>query len=154
MADITDKGQELIEEANESYEERKEKQKKIVDDISQDHGGEHIQTKCEIAPGYTVDIDVQVNGRFVEKMASVEELTKRVENGEDTAMGASEIMDKAAQLLADVVDNSDWDKDLFYNIYLDSSPDVLGGMFEAVGGAINRERKRKEEGIGGFRQNE
>jgi len=148
---MTDKGEELIAEANEAYDERKQKQKEIVEDISQDHDAEHIQTKCEIAPGYTVDIDVRVNGRFVEKMATIEELTERVANGENTAMGASEIMDEAAQLLADMVDDPDWDKETFYNVYLESNPDVLGDMFDSVGSAISRERKRKQEGIGGFR---
>ena len=152
MADTTDKGQELIEEANAEYEDHKEAQSEILDDISEDHGGELIQTKCGITPQHTVDLEVDLNGEFIDAMADIEELTERIERGDKTASGTSEVMDKAARLLGDVVEQSEWDKDLFYEVYKQNDPSALGEMFRNVGESIRKERKRKQEGTGSFRK--
>ena len=148
--DYQEKRAELIERTKERKQSLTEEQDAILDDIQQEHGGELIETACRITPNHTVDVSVDLNGEFIDRMGEIEDLNERIESGDTMASGTSEVMDKTSQLLADAVDDPEWTKDLFYQVYRENEPKALGELFGNIADAVKKERKRKAGAVDGF----
>lgn len=140
---------ELIEEAKESKQELEEEQREILEEISSEHGGELVETKANIAGDYVATVKVRLNGKFINRLGAIEEA---IDNPEESVRDIETVMDEASQLLADIIEEREYDKSLFYGVYEENGPIALGNIIESVFNSIEEEQKRKQGAVSGFRQ--
>lgn len=144
---------ELIQETNAKYEERRREQQEFLDTIAEEgKGADVLETKCNLIGDYTVPLKAKLNGDLMDRMGAIEARVERMENEEAAAYEFSEIADEASQILADSIDDSEWNKRKFYEVYREEGVEPLGEMLERVFEALKDERERREGVADGFRE--
>ncbi len=140
-----------VEDTRQTHQERQEKQQDFLKSISENSDSDLLETKTTLTEGHTVNVSAKLNGELIDKLGALQE---RLDNAQDNERlySVSEAADDASQLLNDIVENSEYDKDTFYAVYKMEGIDELGKMIERVFGALEKERERRQGEADGFRK--
>ena len=143
--------QKLKQATAERAQERQQKQQELLEAIAEDDdaGAERIQTTANLVGDITADVDVKLDGSLTDRFSAIEARADSAD--EDSMIAVSETADDAAQLLADMLADPDYDKQYFYTVYEREGIDALGVILENVGDAIESERERMTGAADGFR---
>lgn len=143
---------ETIERTREKRREHKAKQQEVLDSISEEHGGELIETPVSLTSDFQATIKTKMNGEVTDSLAYIEDTIESFEEDEGKVRDLSKTADKAATLLGDVIEEPEYNKELFYNVYLQEDLEALGALIEIVFEAIEEEKKRMRGAVDGFRK--
>lgn len=150
--DLADDAADLILEADEQLRENRAEQQEFLDTVSEEEGAEVLETKCNLVGEYTVPLKAKLDGELMDKMGRIDGRLERVEGGDARAYEIGEAADEVSQLLADVIDDAEWHKDLFYQVYQDEGIMPLGAMLETAFESLKDERERRQGTADGFRE--
>ena len=151
MSDFEQKAVALQQEAQRDYEQAREEQQEVLSAVAEEDGAEVLETQCNIAGDYTVTLKTKLNGEIMDTISAMDARVERYENGEARAYEVSETADDSAQLLADIIDGPEWDKDTFYEFYKKEGLEPLGEMISRVLNSLQKERERRQGAAEGFR---
>lgn len=152
---LADEAAELIQETNARYEERRREQREFLDTVSEEEGEEVLETKCNIVGEYVVPLRAKLNGEIIDKLGNMQARIQRLDEAdpEDARVhDYGDAADEAAQILDDVIDDPDYNKQLFYDAYRDEGLLPLGTMLERCFESLQEERERMEGIADGFRK--
>ena len=141
----------LILEADDQLRQNREEQQEFLDTVAEEEGAEVLETTCNIIGDYTVDLRAQLNGELMDKMGRIDDRLERIQSKDARAYEISDTADEVSQLLADVIDDSEWHKDTFYQAYRENGLDPLGVMLERAFEQLKAEKERREGTADGFR---
>jgi len=143
--------EELVEETNDRYQEQQEAQEEFLQAVSKEEGAEVLETTVTLVGDYTVDVSAKLSGRLNDRIGHIQERAEAAqENGR--VYEISEVADDAAQLLSDLIDNSEYTKAMFYSIYEREGLDVLGQFAETIFNGLEAEKDRRRGTADGFRK--
>ena len=142
---------ELMQEAEQEDQQKREEQQAVLDELAEQEGAEVLETTCNIVGDYTVTLKAKLNGEIMDTISAMDARVERYENGDARAYEVSETADDTCQLLADVIDGSEWDKDTFYEFYRAEGLEPLGELLSRVLESLQTERERKQGAAEGFR---
>lgn len=146
---------EMAQSAKHTFEERREEQAEILDAVREESDALVLEPTCNILADYTVPLKAKMNGELIDRMGSIHEQGTRIEeNPEEAFHEVSDVADQMSQLLADAINDPEWSKSLFYQVYREEGFDPLYGMLEEVMDALKAERERKQGVAEGFRKRE
>jgi hypothetical protein len=148
---LDDIAQELVETADQKYQESQEQQQAFLDQVADEEGAEVLETKCNIVTGFTVPLKAKLSGEILDRMGALEDRLERMESGEAHAYEIGETADAISQILADVIDDPQWHKQKFYAVYEAEGLEPLGVMTERVFESLRDERERRRGTADGFR---
>jgi len=151
--EIAEQAGELILEADEQYQQNRAEQEAFLETVAQEEGAEVLETTCNLVGDYTVDIKAKLSGDIMDRMGALDDRVERIDAGEARAYEISETADGVAQLLADVIDDNQYTKELFYTVYESEGMDPLGIMLERTFKSLKAEKERREGVADGFRKN-
>lgn len=152
--DLADQAAELIQETNASYEERRREQQEFLDTVSEEaDGAEVLETQCTLIGDYTVPVAAKLDGNLMDRLGALDARIERFdsEDSDARAYEFSETADEISQILADVIEDTDYHKDLFYEVYQEEGLEPLGEFLETVFEALREERERRSGAADGFR---
>lgn len=149
-ASAEEKKETILKASKKRKQELDKKQNEILGEIQEEHGGELVETPVNIAGDYTATIKTKLNGELISRMGAVQD---RLEAGEEqeSLRDIDAAMDEAATILDGIIEESEYDKKLFFNVYDQEGPEALAVLIERVFDAIEKERERKSGNIDGFR---
>lgn len=135
----------------ERKQELEQEQQEILGEIQEEHGGELIETPVNIAGDYTANIKTKLNGELISRMGAVQD---RLEAGEEneSLRDIDAAMDEAATILDGIIEEPEYDKKLFFNVYDQEGPESLAAIIEKVFDALEQEQERKQGAVDGFRK--
>ena len=151
--EIAEQAGELILEADEQYQQNKAEQEAFLETVAQEEGAEVLETTCNLVGDYTVNIKAKLSGDIMDRMGALDDRVERIDAGEARAYEISETADAVSQLLADVIDDDTYTKELFYTVYESEGMDPLGVMLERAFKSLKEEKERREGVANGFRKN-
>lgn len=152
--EVAQEAGELMQEAGESLEERREEQEEFLETVSEEEGHEVLETKCNLVGDYVVPLEAKLNGDVMDSLGSIQARIERLQDSEpeDTRVyDFGEAADEASQLLADIVADPEYSKDLFYQVYRDEGLEVLGELLNRAFESLKDERERRHGTASGFR---
>ena len=149
--DLAEDAAELIAEAGEALQQKRENQDELLDAVSENEGAKVLETQCNIMGDITVPLRAKLNGELIDRMGQVEHRLERVQSEEGSTYDVSEAADDAASLLADSIDSAEWDKGMFYEAYREEGLQPLGEMLKRAFESLQQERERQEGAAEGFR---
>ena len=141
----------LILEADDQLRQNRQEQQEFLDTVAEEEGAEVLETSCNLIGDYTVDLRAQLNGELMDKMGRIDDRLERIQSNDARAYEISDTADEVSQLLADVIDDSEWRKDTFYQAYRENGLDPLGVMLERAFEQLKAEKERREGTADGFR---
>jgi hypothetical protein len=141
----------LARETDEKFRENREEQQEFLDTVAEEEGAEVLETKCSLMGEYVVPLRAKLDGEIMDAMGRIDGRLERIESGEARAYEISETADELSRLLADVIDDAEWHKELFYEVYREEGVDPLGVMLERVFDSLKEERERRRGAADGFR---
>jgi len=141
----------LILEADDQLRQNRQEQQEFLDTVAEEEGAEVLETSCNLIGDYTVDLRAQLNGELMDKMGRIDDRLERIQSNDARAYEISDTADEVSQLLADVIDDSEWRKDTFYQAYRENGLDPLGVMLERAFESLKAEKERREGTADGFR---
>jgi hypothetical protein len=145
-----DRRQELMEEAAETKQEHEQAQSEFLDAVADEHEAEIIETPVTLVGDHNATIRVKENGELMDAFGHIQEkLESAQENAKMYEVG--EAADDAAQLLADILEEPEYDKQLFWGVYKKEGLTALGALLEEVSEGIQDERERQAGAAQGFR---
>jgi len=144
----------LAAETDDKFEDNREKQDEFLDTVAEEEGAEVLETTCNLVGDYTVPIKAKLDGELMDAMGRIDGRLERLGNEDARAYEISETADEVAQLLADVIDDSEWHKSLFYEVYENEGLRPLGSMLERAFESLKDERERRQGVADGFRPDE
>jgi len=144
--------EELVEETNERYEEQQEAQEAFLETVAEEEGTETLETTVNLVGDYTAPVSAKLDGRLMDKLSHIDERLESIESGESRIYELSEVADDAAQLLADLIDDTEYNKETFYKVYEQEGLDVLGQFIETVFEGLENARERNRGAADGFRK--
>lgn len=150
--ELADEAADLILEADEQLRQNRAEQQEFLDTVSEEEGAEVLETQCNLVGEYTVPLQAKLDGELMDAMGRIDDRIERIEQGEARAYEIGETADEVSQLLADVIDDAEWHKDLFYQVYRDEGVRPLGNMLERAFDALKTERERRRGTADGFRE--
>lgn len=150
--DLADDAAELIREADDQLRQNRHKQEQFLETVAEEEGAEVLETECNLIGDYTVPLKAKLSGEIMDRMGALDDRLERLEAGEARAYEISETADEVSQLLADVIDDSDWHKKKFYAAYEAEGLDPLGVMLERAFESLRDERERRRGTADGFRE--
>jgi len=142
----------LILEADDQLRQNRQEQQEFLDTVAEEEGAEVLETSCNLIGDYTVDLRAQLNGELMDKMGRIDDRLERIQSNDARAYEISDTADEVSQLLADVIDDSEWRKDTFYQAYRENGLDPLGVMLERAFESLKTEKERREGTADGFQQ--
>jgi len=145
---------ELVEQTREKHEENKKEQREFLETLSEEEGSPVLEAKVNLVGDYTVTAKAKLNGRLMDKLSAIDERLERVDSGDERLYKASEAADDTAQLLDDLIVESDYNKELFYSAYHQEGLDILGEFIKEVLEGLQTARERKQGTADGFRKDE
>jgi hypothetical protein len=148
---LDDIAQELVETADDNYQQSQERQQAFLDTVADEEGAEVLETQCNLVTGYTVPLKAKLSGDIMDRMGALEDRLERMEDGDARAYEISETADELSQILADVIDDATWHKSKFYEVYEEEGLQPLGVMIERVFESLRDERERRRGAADGFR---
>jgi hypothetical protein len=96
-----------------------------------------------------VPVRAKLSGEVMERMEALDERMQKLDTGDARV---SETADEVSQLLADLIDDPEYNKQLFYDVYRKNNLNELSGLLETVFTALKEERKRRRGAADGFRK--
>jgi len=141
---------EAVEEASETLHERKQTQQEFLDAVSSDSESELLKTQTELAEGIVVPLEAKLNGEVIDTLGSVQE---RLENAEEDGRlyQISDAVDDACQLLADIITDPSYDKEVFHQVYKQEGAADIAKMLRRSFESLQKERERLSGDAEGFR---
>lgn len=149
--DLADDAADLILEAEEQYQENLAEQEAFLETVAEEEGAEVLETQCNLIGDYTVPLKAKLSGEIMDRMGALENRLERLESGDASTYEISAAADETSQLLADIIDDSDWHKDKFYAAYESEGLAPLGKMLETAFESLKAERERRDGVASGFR---
>lgn len=144
--------QELVEESAETRQRLEAEQEDLLDSLEAEHGGDRIETAVTLPGDNLAHVEVLLNGEFINRMSRIEDAVEGLDDSGAGQMSAVErAMDDAAGVLADIIVEQKYSKDLFYEIYRRYGPEALAEHVEAVFDAIETASRQHAGGVEGFR---
>jgi hypothetical protein len=136
--------------ARETHEERKQTQRAFLDAVSSDSESERLETQTELAEGIVVPLEAKLNGEVIDTLGSVQE---RLENAEEDGRlyQISDAVDDACQLLADIIADPAYNKEVFHDVYKKEGAADIAKMLRRSFEALQQERERLSGDAEGFR---
>lgn len=141
----------LAKQTEQKFQQSKEEQQEFLETVAEEEGAEVLETSCNIIGDYTVDLRAKLNGEVMDAMGRIQDRLERLEGSDAAAYEVSEAADEVAQLLADVIADSEWHKRKFYAAYEAEGLDPLGVMLDRVFNELKQEKERREGAADGFR---
>ncbi len=151
MSDHDQHVADLLNRTDEQYQETQQEQQEFLEAVSEEEGAELLETQTELVSGYTVDLKAKMDGKLTDKLGHIDARLERLDSEEARAYEVSEAADDASRLLADIVDDPEYSKSLFYEVYESEGLGALGTMIERAFEALKQERKRRRGTVDGFR---
>lgn len=149
---LDERAADLALDAAESYQEKQAEQKEFLDTVAEEEGEAPIETECNLIGDYTVPIRAKMNGKLIDRMSAVQAQGKRIENNpEAEGHKITEVADEMCQVLADLIDDPEWDKRTFYQAYREEGPTPVLNMLDRAFDSLKKEKKRMEGRADGFR---
>lgn len=143
----------LAQDAKESYEVQKQEQQEFLDTVAEEEGAEVLETTCNLIGDYTVPLKAKMNGDLMDRMAGVQAQGKQIEaNPNEEAHKTPEVVDRMCQILADLIDDAEWNKEKFYAAYRSEGWQPIMKMLNRAFESLEGERERREGAADGFRQ--
>lgn len=149
--DFDELAADLALDAKETYEDHRAEQEAFLETVAEEEGAEVLETECNLIGDYTVPLKAKLSGEIMDRMGALDDRLERLQAGEARAYEISETADEVSQLLADVIDSSDWHKEKFYAAYESEGLDPLGVMLERAFESLKAERERRRGTADGFR---
>jgi len=149
--DLADEAGEMLLEMEAEYEEKMAEQEAFLETVAEEEGSEVLETQCNLIGDYTVPLKAKLSGEIMDRMGALDDRLERLQAGEARAYEISETADEVSQLLADVIDSTDWHKEKFYAAYESEGLDPLGVMLERAFESLKAERERRQGTADGFR---
>jgi hypothetical protein len=151
--DLAQNAAALIQDANETYRERQREQAEFLETVAEEEGEEILETTCNIIGDYTVPLKAKMNGELIDRMTHVQETGKQIEeNPEAEGHKMSRVAEEMCQILDDVINDPDYNKEMFYKAYRAEGFKAIMAMLERAFGSLQDERERREGVADGFRQ--
>ena len=144
---------ELVEETRERHEEREQTQEEILNAVAEESDTAELETTVNLVGNYTVTASAKLYGELMDKLADIDERQKRITEGKGRVAKIPELAEEISELLADIIDDPEYDADLFYAIYEQESAEILGEFIQQILESLQAERERQQGAIDGFRQN-
>ena len=144
---------EMAQSASHEFEERREEQEAFLETVAEEEGAEVLETTCNLVGEYTVPLKAQMHGELIDRLSAVHSKGQEIDaNPEESFHEVSAVADEMCQILADVIDDPEWSKSLFYEVYQDNGFQALEALLESAFNALKQERERMEGAADGFRQ--
>lgn len=151
-AEKEERRDQLVEESRKTRRELESEQEEFLDSLQEEHGGDLVETKTTLPGGNIAHIEVNLNGELMDRMSHMDSKLADLENpGPGDLENIGTAMDEASQILADITVEAKFSKTVFYEVYRRYGPEALGEHIEAVFDAIEKEMKRKQGAVDGFR---
>jgi len=142
---------ELMQEAEQEYQQKREEQQAVLDTVAEEDGADVLETTCNIAGDHTVPLKAKLNGKVLDQMGALEARFEDFEDGNVKGYEIGETADDMAQMLADVVDSPEWDKQTFYGLYEKEGLEPIGKLLIRALNSLLKERERQQGAAEGFR---
>jgi len=150
--DPDERRKELIDQTRARHEEAQEEIQEFHEAISEESDAEVLETQYNIAGDIVIDVSAKQNGELMDRMGAVEQKLEKVEQEESGVYRVTEAAEEAAQILADVTDNPEYTKDVFYEVYRTEGLEELGKKLRGAFEAIQNEGERLKGAADGFRK--
>jgi len=82
---LDDIAQELVETADDNYQQSQERQQAFLDTVADEEGAEVLETQCNLVTGYTVPLKAKLSGDIMDRMGALEDRLERMEDGDARA---------------------------------------------------------------------
>lgn len=138
----------LVLETNDKYQENLADQEEFLDTVADESDVEVLETQCNLIGEYVVPLKAKLNGEVMERMEALDDRMSNLSTGDARV---SETADEVSQLLADLIDDPEYNKDLFYKVYLQNDLGELNGLLDTAFKSLKTERKRRRGTADGFR---
>ena len=142
----------LVEETREKHEETKQEQEEFLNALEENEGKPTLETKVNLTGDYVVTAKADLNGELMDRLSHIDERLDNVTNGDGRLYEVSEAADDAAQLLDDLIVESQYNKELFYNAYERQGLEILVSFFAEIIEGLQSARERQHGVADGFRQ--
>lgn len=139
---------ELVSKTREKHREHKAEQDAFLEAVKEEDGAEEIHTHVTLVEGFDVDVSVTLDGNLTDTLAEIEE---RTQADEPSAMDVRHTANKASGLLADAVDDPEYNRALFIETYRKEGLPALGKMLKRTLEGVKSERERQHGAAEGFR---
>jgi hypothetical protein len=119
--------------------------------VAEEEGADVLETQCNIAGEHTVPLKAKLNGKVLDQMGALEARFEDFEEGNIKGYEIGETADDMAQILADVVESPEWDKQTFYGLYEKEGLEPIGKLLIRALNSLLKERERQQGAAEGFR---
>jgi len=150
--DPDERRKELIKKTRARHEEAQEEIEEFHEAISEESDAEVLETKYNVAGDIVIDVSAKQNGELMDRMGAVEQKLERVEQEEAGVYRVTEAAEEAAQIMADLTDNPEYTKDVWYEVYRTEGLEELGKKLRGAFEAIQNEGERLRGAADGFQQ--
>lgn len=150
--ELAEEAADLILEAEQQYQENLAEQEAFLETVAEEEGAEVLETQCNLIGEYTVPLKAKLNGELMDKLSAIDGELERLQSGDAKFYELSEAADRACQLLADLIDDTDYHKDKFYAVYESEGLEPLGTMIGRCFESLMKERERRLGAADGFRK--
>jgi glutaredoxin 2 len=147
--DFNERAADMVLETEQEYQEKKAEQEAFLDAVAEESDVEILETKCNLIGDFVVPVRAKLSGEVMERMEALDERMQKLDTGDARV---SETADEVSQLLADLIDDPEYNKQLFYDVYRKNNLNELSGLLETVFTALKEERKRRRGAADGFRK--
>jgi len=142
----------LVTETEDKFRQNRQEQQEFLDTVSEEEGAEVLETQCNLIGEYTVPLRAKLDGELMDRMGAIDARLERLEQEDGRAYEFGETADEVSQLLDDAIDDPEYHKELFYQVYQNEGLEALGALLENVFESLKAERERREGAADGFRQ--
>ncbi|QAS68869.1 hypothetical protein HFTV1-gp36 [Haloferax tailed virus 1] len=150
--ELAEEAADLILEAEQQYQENLAEQEAFLETVAEEEGAEVLETQCNLIGEYTVPLKAKLNGELMDKLGEIDSRIEHIQSGDGRMYEFGEVADRAAQLLADVIDDESWHKEKFYQAYESEGLAPLGTMISRVIDSLKTEKERRMGAADGFRK--
>ncbi len=145
-----------VEDTRQTHQERQEQQQEFLERISQSHEVEVVETEVTLWDAKGIDpvranVRAKLDGNLTDRLAEMEDLAERVETSQSIKK-ASQSVDHAIQMLADIVVDSSIDKQFLYQVYQQTDGEVIATMLKNVFEGVEQQQSREMGEADGFRK--
>jgi len=146
-----ERGAELVDGAKDLAADAERQRSSLIAAIRKEQGGDTPSTEVTLADGFTVDVRTRLDGALLNRLSDMEQDLLEAEKGKGGITAVKETGEQAAELLAELVLDQDYDKELFLAVYEAEGLDAIGTFLERIFGAIAEVKEQEREAADGFR---
>jgi len=140
---------ELVEQTNEKYQQAQEEQEAFLETVAEEEGAEVLEAQVNLVGDYVVTATAKLDGKLMDRLAHIDE--RLGETDETRLYEVPEAADDASQLLADLIEEEQYHKEKFYQVYQEQGLEALGTFLERIFEGLENARERKRGVADGFR---